>query len=1155
MILADKGYTLECFKKIFDNVNTQIWTLVDKRTYGYANKAHADFFDIKVLDIVNKDLRTFINTEEANICISNNTRVYEMKRELTTDEWVMCKNGHKNLLKITRTPILDDNNNVEMIVCMAEDISQQRYLEEQKRLKEEILYLMIEFTNELLTNTDYKNALYKGISKLGQATKVDRVYYWENHLDKSDNKWYTSQKYEWTNDGVEPELDNPVMQNVPFEDVWDFVDILSKSEHFNYHVRDIENDFTRDFLSAQDILSILVLPVIIEGNFIGFIGFDSTSHEKEWSDIEISLLHSFVLLYKKSVERHMLEERVLKVKNNFDNFINTIPDLLIVVDLNGNVIYANHSVYTRLEYTKEEIIGKSILDFYPSEIREGVIKIVKAMLNGERDYCSFPLVSKSGELIDVDTRTTRGVWNGEEVLFAVTKDVTDLKLSEEKFYKAFNNSGVSMFITSFKEGRFIEVNDTFIKTMGIEREKIIGQTSEDINLFRDPNERKRILERIEKNKIISGSEFNINGKGGSLVIGQFNIVPIYINKELCLLSSMIDMTEQKMILKELSKAKETSDLANSAKSEFLAHMSHEIRTPMNAVVSYSDLLFNTDLSLKQREYIRGIKSSGQMLMNMINDTLDWGKVESSGIELEEKAFYLDEVLENVLRQIQFKSNINQVDILIHRDENIPKVLGGDPLRLQQVLLNLLSNAVKFTEKGQIDISIRLKNMISETIELEFSISDTGIGIAKKDLDNIFEPFKQASNVRASNVTGTGLGLAIAKKIVNLMGGHIGVISNIDKGSTFYFNCYFAKKNQDELRTNTNPYIENLNIEINNNNKYESIKVLVVDDNEINQDVVRETLRRAGINVRVASSGHSAIEEISKDKYDLVLMDLRMPDMDGYQTTSKIRELYTLEDLPIIAVTASVSYEEKERAISSGFNDYLIKPIDKKKLLDLIKVETKIRRDKNEASEASEKVPEEIYNIKGINVKECLKHFDYNTTFLIKILRKFYANHKDSVNEIKQAYLSGDLNKAIRISHTIKGIGGEIRAHEVYQLANLLEDAINNNDFSEDLLESLDKELSILFNSIKDLKEPLNLQEGFNPTGKQELSIRPLLSELKKLLRESDMDSLELAERLYYLSEGTTVVDQAQKVKKHCELFNFEEALQVLEEMDGGLYVN
>lgn len=1152
--LSNYMRTEDRIQEVFDSIQTQMWSLLDRQTYGYCNKAHADFLGLRAEEVEFKNIYYILQKDEANICVLGNDDIFTSKKTMVSEELLVNFKGEERLLKTTKTPILDENGNIEMIICMADDITEINKLEAQKLLKENILHSMIDFTDELLTNKDYDNALYKGISHLGQATKVDRVYYWENHFNKDDNKWYTSQRYEWTNDGVDPQVDNPDLQNVPFEDVSDFVDILARSEHFNYHVRDIENEFTKEFLGMQGILSILVLPVIIEGEFRGFVGFDSTKAEKDWSEIEISLLHSFVLLYKKSIERHLLEEEASKAKDNFDNLINTIPDLLLAVDIDANVSFANKSVYDRLGYTEEEIIGKPALMLHPPLLRQLASEILGDMVRGKREHCPIPIMSKYGELIEVETRITRGVWNGKDSFFTVTKDVSDLKMSEEKFYKAFNNGGVAMYITSMEEGEFLEVNDKFLEIIGLSRDQVIGKTSNEIGLFSDLNQREDILEILKTDKTISDKEFKINGRNGKILNGQLNVIPINVNKQPCLLSSLIDMTDQKQMVEDLRKAKEMSDVANNAKSEFLAHMSHEIRTPMNAVISYSDLLLSENLSLKQDAYVQGIKNSSKILMSMINDTLDWAKIENTGLELENIPFNIEDILENVISLIKFKRVENEVEFFINRDKKIPTVILGDPLRLQQVLLNLLSNASKFTLKGKIEIDLRLINYDSKKIELEISISDTGIGISQEQISTIFDPFKQANNKIVNINSGTGLGLAISKKIVQLMGGDLRVKSLVGVGSTFYFNGKFNLPDEESTRIYNKNTLDLSKERIKDPGKYENIRVLVVDDNEINQDILKEILERLAMKVRLAGSGKEAVEEVKSRAFDIILLDIRMPEMDGYETIKAIRNIPNYDQVPIIAVTASVSVEEKEKCIIAGFNEYIIKPIDKNKLIVLINKHTNKNKEFQKSRAINEREGQNEVNkfslndLIGIDTDECLKHFMGDHKFVASILKNFYKNHKFSIVEIKDAIQKDDFITASRLVHTLKGLAGEIKAHEIYNLAASLEKEMDENKNVDELLNNLERQVNSLCNSIDslDLKSYDCLDLETKDIDHPDLS--SLLERLEKLLIDSDMEANKIIDRLVFITKNAQINTKLKEIKNYCSQYDYDNALIVLEDV-------
>lgn len=1132
--------TLNSAIQVLDTVDTQIWSLEDTKTYRYVNQAHADFLGLSIEEIEGKNVYSFLDRQEADTCVLSNYQVFNEKIPIITLEEVKDYKGDKKLLKITKKPILDENNNIEMIACIAEDITHQNELEKQKEMAHKILESTIDFTKELLVNEDYDAALFKGICSLGEATEVDRVYYWENHQDLSDNRWYTSQRYEWTSDGATPQIDNPVMQNVPFDDVWDFVDILSRSEHFNFHVRDIANDFTREFLEAQDILSILVLPVIIDEIFYGFIGFDSVKAEKEWSDLEISLLDSFVLLYKKSIERNLLRKDLVKVKNNFDVLINTLPGLLTVLDLEGNIIYANQTVFNRLGYKEEEIYGKSALIMHAKEIQTEAALVIGEMIVGTRDFCHLPIVDKYGHTIDVETRVTKGVWNGKPVFFSVTKDISELKMSEDKFYKAFNSSGISMFITTLDEGRVLEANDSLIELIGKEKGEVIGKTTKELNLFVDYSIQDIVLKKIQMDKKISDIEFDVHGKDGKIINGQFNIVPIYLNNQMCLLTSMIDMTSQKQMLEKLVEAKELSEQASRAKSDFLSHISHEIRTPMNAVVSYSDLLSLTVLSKKQHSYINGIKASSKMLINMINDTLDWSKIERVGVELERVDFNVDEVIDNVMNQILFKNLEDDLNVVLDHDDTIPTYLQGDPLRLQQVLLNLLSNAVKFTKKGQITLKTRLLRNEPTKVCIQFSVMDTGYGIPKEDLPLIFEPFKQSSNVSKIKQSGTGLGIPISNEIVKMMGGTLNVYTQENKGSTFFFDAQFTIGQPDLVDNPLNQPNDLLN-EQKMTNYVDDVKVLVVDDNEINQEVLKEILLKYNVDVTVVDGGLKAIKSIQSRPFDVVLLDLRMPEFDGYQTIAEIRKQFNYSTLPVIAVTASVSIEEKEKTINAGFNDYLIKPIDKNKLLNLIRKWSDYASNHTNHSSRSE-LSSNLQNIPELDISKCLENMDYDEKFLIKLLKKFYANHVHAIEDIIDALSKRDFEKASRLIHTIKGVVGELRADAMLDLATKIEQQIHKQITPIQLINQLNTRLQSLFSFIQtiDQDEVVQPKEQANKD-----NVLQIIFTLKQYLEEANMESERMVDELVDALKGFKLDKQLQQLKSYCSNYDYDLALVAL----------
>lgn len=387
----------------------------------------------------------------------------------------------------------------------------------------------------------------------------------------------------------------------------------------------------------------------------------------------------------------------------------------------------------------------------------------------------------------------------------------------------------------------------------------------------------------------------------------------------------------------LKNAKIEAEEANIAKTTFLAKMSHEIRTPMNGILGMTEVLEETELNENQKDYLRAISYSGESLLTVLNDILDFSKIEAGKLELESQVFSPTKLYTHVIELFQGKAGQRGINLILEIDENVPTTMVGDGARVRQVLMNLISNAIKFTHQGTVQLRLKMTKETDETIQLYTEVIDSGIGIRPESIDKVFELFSQAERSTTRKFGGTGLGLTIVKQLVELMNGKIGVKSSYGNGSMFWFTTLFTKS--------PSSYINNVNTfsDRTNRKNFKEVKrhyggkILVAEDNKVNQILVEKHLSALGCHVDIVTDGHEVLSAIDKGEYDLIIMDCHMPNLDGYAATEAIRKKMPepLSSIPIIALTASAMGGDREKCLSSGMNDYISKPFKKSDLVNVL----------------------------------------------------------------------------------------------------------------------------------------------------------------------------------------------------------------------------
>lgn len=649
------------------------------------------------------------------------------------------------------------------------------------------------------------------------------------------------------------------------------------------------------------------------------------------------------------------------------------------------------------------------------------------------------------------------------------------------YARSLIEASLDPLVTISTEGKITDMNEALANTTGMTREELTG--TDFFDYFTEPQKAREVYLEVFAKGSVADSPLTLRHMDGKLTDVLFN-GSVYKDDRGNILGVVIvarDVTDQNRITAELIEAKIFAELATGiaeeakikaenaakAKQQFLSNMSHEIRTPMNAIIGFTKVVLKTDLTSKQKEYLQAIKMSGDALIVLINDILDLAKVNAGKMTFEQIPFKLTLSVSAMHHLFETKIQEKNLKLIIEYDKNIPEVLVGDPVRLHQIIINLVSNAIKFTTKGKITVKVSLLSEDEEKATVEFAISDTGIGIPENKIADIFENFQQATSSTSRLYGGTGLGLAIVKQLVEPQGGTINVVSTIEKGSTFSFTLTFIKTNDKALLESVN---EEIDPEIKN------IKVLVVEDIALNQLLMKTLLDDFGFDRDIAENGKIAIEKLQKKSFDIILMDLQMPVMNGFEATEYIRNKMNSK-IPIIALTADVTTVDLAKCKAVGMNDYIAKPIDERllysKIVGLVK---KPRSMKNIEKKEHEKVVSK--KIKYTNLDYLNQRTKSNSKLIMEMISLYLEQTTPLVKTMKQGLLDNDWNSIRAAAHkmipsfSIMGISAEYEtmARQIQEDST----AQQNIDRVADLVLKLENvcahacmELEEEFNRIKD----------------------------------------------------------------------------------------
>ena len=478
---------------------------------------------------------------------------------------------------------------------------------------------------------------------------------------------------------------------------------------------------------------------------------------------------------------------------------------------------------------------------------------------------------------------------------------------------------------------YLIVNKAFTELVGVPAQEITGKNAtEFFGIHDDPGYYEHETQVIRKGIAFYNIEEHVERNNRKFWVNT-NIAPIRNadNEIIGLIGISWDITERKQHEEELRNAKELAEAGTMAKNEFIASVSHEFRTPMNGILGLSEILKNTVLNPEQMDLLKGIITSAENLLVLLNDVLDFSAIEAGKMKLDSQPFMLDRVLEDITLVMKMKAKEKLLAFSIRTHSDVPNALIGDAQRLRQIILNLANNAVKFTEKGVIEIRVSLIKTNTLQAFLKFEVTDTGIGIPVEAMNSLFKVFSRVKQDKLKTIAGTGLGLSICRKLTDLMGGEIGVESTFGMGSTFWFTLPFMLSNLCSRKTN--------DAASSHPERFTGLHVLVAEDNLINLRIVDFQLRKMGFLADLVMNGMEALEKYAAHPYDLIILDIQMPVLDGYQTAKKIREGEKISGghIPIIALTANAMKGDREQYLEAGMDEYVSKPFTQESLLHAI----------------------------------------------------------------------------------------------------------------------------------------------------------------------------------------------------------------------------
>jgi PAS domain S-box-containing protein len=841
-------------------------------------------------------------------------------------------------------PVRDARGRVVMLLPEGRDITAIKLVEERLRGTERLLRGVAEASLILLAEREYSRGMQRALAALGRAAEVDRVYIFEDHAHPGDGSPCMSQRFEWTSASASPQIDNPELQNLKYDDVgfrrW--MEVF----HSRRPIMGLVKDFPegeRKILDPQDILSLLAMPIHIGDACWGFIGFDDCHRERVWSAGEQDILMAMTGTLGAAIQRHRAERAQRESDRKYRDVVEQVKEVIFQTDSAGRWTFLNPAWAEVTRFTVEESLGKMFVDYVHPEDRERNMKQFEPLILRRKDYCRHEVryLTRDGgsRWMEVYARLLLDEQGATVGTAGTLTDVSERKSAETQMrllQRAVDASanGIVISDATLRDEPVVYVNPAFERITGYTAAETVGRNCRFLQGAHGEQPGLTELRGALKERRVATVVLRNFRKDGSLFWNEFTVAPLF-DKEGKLthfIGSISDVTgrvlaeeEMRRLNTQLGEARDAALESVRLKSEFLANMSHEIRTPLHGILGMVQLLGSTSLGPEQKEFLVNVQSCSDALLAIVDEILDFSKIEAGKLSIEDEDLDLRALLEQALDPFARAAHGKGLEFALRIAPEAPTYVRGDGLRIRQVLGNLLSNALKFTHKGEVVVDVRLVEMRGNRATLRFEVRDTGIGISQEGMKRLFQVFSQVESSTSRRYGGTGLGLAISRRLAELMGGEMGVESRLGEGSAFWFTLPFERRSHagepaaaaEDLRGR---------------------RVLVAEPNPTQRLILEELLGAWGARPVGAENAAAALELLrraaeTRKPFEALVLDQRLPDMDGVALARAVRAEAALRGTRVILMGRPGA--DRAEAKSAGVSACVDKPVRQSQLFEAL----------------------------------------------------------------------------------------------------------------------------------------------------------------------------------------------------------------------------